>query len=126
VTWFYFIPSLSSLLFYVGALVFLFSRRDRHRQAAGMAMLGVSIMLVFHVAGSVTPIVMSYLFDTDSWVLYYGMIQAVMTFAHLGGFALVLAAVTVGRQPSDVEQQSYSTQGYINTDDNPYVPPLSR
>lgn len=124
--WIFFIPSLLSLLFYLGALIFVISNRNRHRQAAGMAMLGVGMMFLLHVVGTVAPVVMSHLFDTDSWVLYNGVLQIVLTVARLGALGLVFAAVFVGRQPYNADQESYSAQGYINADDNPYVPPQSR
>ena len=126
VTLIYFIPSLLNLFFYVGALIFVFTRRHWHRQAAGMAMLGIGTMLCLHVVGAVTPMVLSQLIDTDSWVLYNGILQTVFTVVRLGALGLIFAAVFVGRQPHEVDQESPTFRGYSNTDDNPYVPPLSR
>lgn len=125
-SWIYSVSSVLYLLFYVGALFFIASKRRLNPQPAGLAMLGVGLMLLFHILGSITPLILANLFDSDSWVLYNGLLQSLITISRLAAFSLILAAVFSGRQPRDTNDVSYSAESKITANENPYVPPMSR
>ena len=121
--WIYWIPGVLYLVFFIGALVFLFSKLGRHPRAAWLAIVGIGISLIAHVAQLSSSMIILRLFDSEQFMLYHGTLQVFFSLANITGKGIVVAAVFAYRQPAEPGTERAS--GFPETSDNPYVPPTN-
>lgn len=122
-SWVYGGSSFLYLLFYIGAFIFLAVNRDRNRRAAKLAIFGIGIMFVLRLVSMLVPLFLARAIDMDSFVIYNAFLQLGFSVCRLAAFALILAAVFVGRQPPD-QQEAFAFDP--SQSNNPYVPPTTR
>ena len=128
--WIYVIPGILYLLFYLAALVVLMAKYRHQPQAALLSLIGVGIMLMGHVGSWVSVWVVQRFVDSDQFMLIHGMLQIVVSLAHLFGIGLILSAVFVGRRPLESGHAAPSQQPPSSerppASDNPYASPQPR
>ena len=122
--WIYMLSGLLTLLFYIGALIFVIFKRGRHPQAGGLAIIGVSILLLTHIGSWSSNWMLSRFVDTDQFLLFNGIIQLVLNMGRLFALAIILAAVFAARGARESADSREATV-YPPASDNPYASPSS-
>lgn len=125
--WLYSVPWFLYLVFYVAAIVFLIVKRRQNPAGATWAILGISMLLFFHVASWLVTAVLQRTFDQDSYIIFNGLNIVLTTIARVGAYCMILAAVFVGQRSVQLGADGANSPGaFPASSDNPYVPPISR
>lgn len=117
------LSTLLMLLFYMGAMVFVVSRKSDNRSAKSLAVTALALMFLTHLGSLVFNIWMSRSVSPSNAGVVISLFSIASSLCFAISVGMLVAAVFVRPPPTDQAEPPGKDGALVNSD-NPYSPPI--